>query len=136
MRLVIAMFMAAAVSMVAQAAATEQDSGLRCRFSPGSLMVAGQIECTVVANEIVVHKVSFNRGNCPARFDDARAERAYYEFWGATPENQEWWRRTDYHGRYTFGKVLKAEASGECGNVEILEFEIQTDAGNFTWSVR
>lgn len=117
------------------AAAQQADSGLRCKFSSGSLMVAGLVECDVVADEVAILRVTFNRGNCPARFDDPRAERAYYEFWTDTPENRAWWAETNYHRRYKFGSKVRVEASGACGNITILEYEIQTTIGTFVWKV-
>ena len=125
----------AALMSPAPAAAQQVDSGLRCRFSPGSPMVAGEIDCTVTADQVTVQKVTFNRGNCPARFDDARAERQYYEFWSDTPENRAWWANTNYHRTYPFGARLHVEASGQCGSLQLLEFEVVTERGAFTWTV-
>jgi hypothetical protein len=133
------MFFAAVAMLTALAVAPteagQRDSGLRCSFSPGSPMVAGEIKCTVHADEVTVEKVTFNRGTCPARFDDPRAERAYYAFWNDTPENREWWQRTSYRGKYRFGSQMKVEASASCGSIVILEFEIHTTTGVFTWTV-
>jgi hypothetical protein len=124
-----------ATALPESASAQQSDSGLRCRLSEGSPMVAGLLECTVVVDDLTIYKVTFNRGNCLARFDDARAERAYYEFWGDTPENRDWWERTDYHRRYRFGSRVRVEASGTCSGDTILEYEIDTNRGSYTWTV-
>lgn len=132
--IVVAMaFIGLAASPTASAA---QDSGLRCKLTPGSLMVSGEVQCTVLADQIAIRKVTFNRGNCPARFDDARAYADYIDFWGDTLEHRKWWQdNVSYRGSYAFGNNISIEASGSCGNVSILEYSIETDRGSWTWTV-
>lgn len=133
-------FITAAVAFTLLVAAPDtshaQDSGLSCRLTPGSLMVSAEVRCTVHADQVTIRNVTFNRGNCPARFDDDRAYVDYVETWGDTAENRQWWdRHVRYRGTYAFGRNLRIEASGSCGNVSILEYTIETEKGSWTWTV-
>src|SRR5688572_7453076 len=111
------------------------ESPLRCGYKSWTPITNGIIECTVVADSVTIYKVAFNRGNCPARFDDARAYSVYINFWGDTADNRRWWQNTEYRGTYPYGKVLKIEASGSCGEIQVLDYAVDTDTGRWTWTI-
>jgi hypothetical protein len=123
---------AASAAEIADATA---ESPLRCRYQAWSPMTNGVIECTVIADTVTIYKVAFNRGHCPARFDDAEAYRVYLNFWGDTADNRRWWQNQEYRGTYPYGKVIRIEASGSCGEIKVLDYAIDTDAGRWTWTI-